>query len=81
MAYLRILDFMFLLIINVVSKYNINIYEEINLYTNSTLLVLLELSMGIFTSWILVILFAKAHNKLKKYDKNEYPEMQEIIFD
>ena len=76
-----ILDILFIFIIGVVSKYNIDIYEEINLYTNSTLLVLLELSMGIFTSWILVRLFESAHVKLKKYDKREYPEMQEIIFD
>ena len=76
-----ILDILFIFFIGVVSKYNIDIYEEISLYTNSTLLVLLELSMGIFTSWILVRLFESAHVKLKKYDKREYPEMQEIIFD
>lgn len=76
-----ILDFMLILIIDVVSKNNINIYEEINLYTNSTLLVLLELSMGVFTSWILINLFLSAHIKLKKYDKKEYPKMPEIIFD
>lgn len=76
-----ILNILFVFIISVVSTYNIDIYEEINLYTNSTLLVLLELSTGIFTSWILVRLFESAHTKLKKYDKKEYPEMQEIIFD
>lgn len=76
-----ILDILFVFIISVVSAYNIDIYEEINLYTNSTLLVLLELSTGIFTSWILVRLFESAHTKLKKYDKKQYPEMQEIIFD
>lgn len=76
-----IFDFIFILIINLVSKYNINIYDEINLYTNSTLLVLLELSMGIFTSSILLNLILSAHEKLKKYDKKEYPPMQEIIFD
>lgn len=76
-----ILDILFVFIISVVSKYNIDIYEEINLYTNSTLLVLLELSTGIFTSWLLVRLFESAHTKLKKYDKKEYPIMPEIIFD
>ena len=76
-----ILNFFLLLIIEVVSSNNINIYDEINLYTNSTLLVLLELSMGIFVSSILVNLFISAHQKLKKYDKIEYPEMPEIIFD
>lgn len=75
------LDFLLILIIEVVQKNNINIYEEISLYTNSTLLVLLELSTAIFVSWILASLFISAHQKLKKYDKNEYPEMPEIIFD
>lgn len=75
------LNFLLILIIEVVRKNNINIYEEITLYTNSNLLVLLELSMGIFVSWILISLFISAHKKLKKYDKNEYPEMPEIIFD
>lgn len=75
------LDFLLILIIEVIRKNNINIYEEISLYTNSNLLILLELSMGIFVSWILVSLFISAHKKLKKYDKIEYPEMPEIIFD
>ena len=76
-----ILDILFVFVISVVSMYDINIYEEINLYTNSTLLVLLELSTGIFTSWILVRLFESAHTKLKKYDEKQYPDMPEIIFD
>ena len=76
-----VLDFLFVLIIDVVTKNNINIYEEVNLYTNSTLLILLELSMGIFASWILVNLFISAHIKLKKYDVKELPKMPEIIFD
>ena len=76
-----ILDFLLILIIDVVTKNNINIYEEVNLYTNSTLLVLLELSTGIFVSWILINLFISAHIKLKKYDEKELPKMPEIIFD
>lgn len=76
-----LLDFIFVLLISFVNKYNINIYEEINLFTNPTLLALLELSTGIFVSWILVNLFISAHNKLKKYDKKEYPDIPEIIFD
>ena len=76
-----ILDFLLILIIDVVTKNNINIYDEVNLYTNSTLLVLLELSTGIFVSWILINLFISAHIKLKKYDAKELPKMPEIIFD
>lgn len=75
------LDFLLILIIDTVSRNNINIYEEINLYTNSILLVLLQLSMGIFTSWVLANLIISAHLKLKKYDEPEYPKIPEIIFD
>ena len=50
-----VLDFLLILIIDVVTKNSINIYEEINLYTNSTLLVLLQLSIGIFISWLLLM--------------------------
>lgn len=75
------LDFLLILVIDVLSKNNINILDEINLYTNSTLLVLLQLSMGIFTSWLLVNLILSAHCKLKKFDKIEYPEMPEILFE
>lgn len=75
------LDFLLILIIEVVKNNNINIYEEVSLYTNSNLLILLELSTAIFVSWILINLFISAHQKLKKYDKIEYPEIPEIIFD
>lgn len=76
-----LLDILLILIIDVVSKNNINIHEQVSLYTNSNLLVLLELSMGIFTSWILVSLFVSAYQKLKKYDINTYDKLPEIIFD
>ena len=75
------LDSLLVLIIEVVRRNGINIYEQISLYTNSNLLILLELSTGIFVSWILISLFISAHKKLKKYDKKEYPQMPEIIFD
>lgn len=76
-----LLDFLMILVIDIVSKNNINIYEEINLYTDSTLLVLLELSMGIFVSWLLINLVLSAKIKLQKFDKKENKIMPEIIFD
>lgn len=76
-----ILNLFLILIIEVVSKNNINIYEPISLYTNSILLVLLQLSMGLFVSNILINLLISAKIKLKKYDIAEYPKMPEIIFD
>lgn len=76
-----LLDFLLILIIDIVSKNNINIYEQVTLYTNTSLLVLLELSMGIFVSCILINLIQNAHEKLKKYDKEEIKVLPEIIFD
>lgn len=70
-----------LMIIDIVNSHNINVYEELTVYSNSTLLVLLELTMSVFVSWILVSLLLIAHKKLKRYDKKEYPEMPEIVFD
>ena len=52
-----ILDFLLILIIEIVSRNKIDIYEQVTLYSNRYLLVLLELSMGIFVSLILFCLF------------------------
>ena len=76
-----ILDFLLILIIEIVSRNDINIYEQVTLYSDRYLLVLLELSTGIFTSWLLLGLIISAKEKLKKYDEKELPEMEEIIFD
>ena len=76
-----ILDVILVLIIEIVNSNNIEIYDSINLYTNSDLLVLLEISMAIFVSWLLLNLLITVHHKLKKYDRVEYPKMQEIIFE
>lgn len=79
-------DFFLILIIDIVSKNNINIYEQLTLYSNQSLLVLFELSMGLFVSWILLNLLLNAHIKLKKYDEDivdkiEEEKTPEIIFD
>ena len=74
-----ILDLFLILVIDVVSKNNINIYEAITLYSNQVLLVLLQLSMGLFVSNILINLLISAKIKLEKYDKKEYPKMPEIL--
>ena len=76
-----LLDLFLILVIDVVSKNNLNIYEPITLYSNQILLVLLQLSMGLFVSNILINLLISAKIKLEKYDKKEYPKMPEILFD
>lgn len=76
-----IINIFLILVVDIVNKNNIDIYETLTVYSNSNLLILLELSTAVFTSWILLNLFISAHSKLKKYDKIDYPEMPEIVFD
>ena len=80
------MDLLFILIINLLLENNIDITSEITLYTNSKLLVLLELSTALFVSWILLIIFISAYLKLKVLDNNllfesdlQYPEMDVYI--
>lgn len=75
-----IIDMFLIFIIDIVNKNSINIYDEIEIFSNSNLLVLLELNSSIFISSILLNLLISANNKLKKYNK-DYPKMQEIIFE
>ena len=76
-----IIDIFLIIIIDTVKTNNINVYDELNIYSNSNLLVLLEMTSAIFVSWILLSLLVKTHNKLKKYDKKELPKMPEIVFE
>lgn len=77
-----LIDILLVLIIDIVNSNNINIYEELNVFSNSNLLVLLQLTSSIFTSWILLSLLAAAHKKLKKYDKSEkVVKLPEIVFE
>lgn len=75
-----LIDMLLIFIIEIVSKNNIDVYEKLTVFSNSKLLILLELSTGVFTSWILLNLFISLKEKLKVYDKKEYPDMPEIIF-
>lgn len=76
-----ILDLFLIIIIDVVSKNDVNIYEKVTLYTNTSLLALLQLSMGIFLSNILINLIISAKIKLEKYDTPAPTIIPEIIFD
>ena len=83
-----LLDLLFILIINIILESKIDITSEITLYTNSNLLVLLELSTALFVSWILLIIFISACLKLKVLDNDlifakdiEYPEMDVYVND
>ena len=75
-----IIDIFLILIIDIVNANDINVYEKLTIYSNSNLLILLELTSAVFTSWILIILFLKAYRKLKKIDKKE-SNIAEIVFE
>ena len=75
-----LMDLLFIFVINIILDNKIDITSEITLYTNSNLLVLLELSTALFVSWLLLIIFISAYLKLKVLDNNilfvediEYP--------
>lgn len=75
-----IINILLVFIIDIVNKNNINVYDTLTIYSNSNLLVLLELSTAVFTSWVLLNLLISAHQKFKKYD-TDLPKMPEIIFE
>ena len=76
-----ILNILLILIIDIVNTKNINIHEELTFFSDPDLLVLMQLSSAVFTSWILLSLLISAHRKLKKFDKKEYTTMPEIVFE
>lgn len=76
-----IVDLYLILIMDTVKTNSIDIYEQVSMYSNFNLMILMQLNSATFISWILISLFVSAHNKLKKYDKKELPPMPEIVFD
>lgn len=76
-----IIDLFLILIVDIINSNSINVYDQLTMFTNSNLLVLLQLTSAVFVSWILLSLLVSAHKKLKKYDKKEYPKMPEIVFE
>ena len=76
-----LIDTLLILIIDVVNSNSLNINDSLVIYSNSNLLVLFELTTSIFTSWILVNLFASARLKLKKYDVPKKEKLPEIVFE
>ena len=76
-----IINILLLFIIDIVQTNKINMIDKLSVYSNSNLMVLLQLTSAVFVSWILLTLLMSAHNKLKKYDKKELVPMPEIIFE
>ena len=82
-GFAMLLDFLFILILDTIMKNNIDISAKFGIYTNSSLLILLELSMNIFIIWLLIIGVLYLINKygVKKVFVNEYKEKDYEIID
>lgn len=76
-----LIDLIFIMIIGFISKNKIDITSDVKLYSDSTILTLLQISMALFVSLYLLLVFVKLHHRLKLYDKNVtfdnefYPDM------
>lgn len=64
-----LIDFIFIMIIGIISNEKIDVTSEIKLYSDATILTLLQISMALFSSEYILLLFIKTSHKLKKYDK------------
>ena len=87
-SFFMIFNIIFYLIVNNIIENNINVYEQLSIYTNNELLNLIGLNMKLFLIWILVILVINLINYLivkldnKKYANNNLtltvPESNEL---
>ena len=70
------LDFIAILLFNVIIKNNINLTEEITINSNKDLLILLQLTTEIFTLWFIVICIIYVIKKLIMIKDKEYRKQQ-----
>lgn len=77
------LDFLFIMILDIIVKNNIDIYADFEIYTNSKLLVLLEFSMLLFLVWIFIVAVIYLIKKyaVKKVFVNKYKEKDFEVID
>lgn len=75
------IDILLVIIADVINVNSLNIQDNLVIYSNQNLLVLLELTMAIFVSWLLINLFISAKIKLKKYDEPVKRVLPEIVFE
>ena len=63
-----LIDFLFIMIIVIISKNKIDITSEVKLYSDSTILTLLQISMALFASLYLLLWLINTYIKFKKFD-------------
>lgn len=65
-----VIEFLFVLTLDVIVSKNIDIYSKVAVYSNKTLIVLIQSSMGIFGLWVLVLIIDLIANGLLKKSKS-----------
>ena len=66
-----LIDFIFILIIGIISSEKIDVTSEVKLYSDETILTLLQISMALFASEFMLLGLCMASHSLKKYDNNK----------
>ena len=72
-------NIIFYLIIDNVIKNKINVYEQLSIYTNSDLLILIQLSMNLFIVWIIILIITKLTNRMDLLFSHKYNK--KVVFD
>ena len=71
----------FYLIIDNVVKNNIDVYEQLSIYTNQDLLILIELSMQLFLLWVILLLIIKITSHLTIYIASKKHVNNKLVLD
>ena len=66
-----IIDFIFIMIVGIISSEKIDVTSEVKLYSDTTILTLLQISMALFASQYLLLLLIMASHKFKRFDKKD----------
>lgn len=66
-----IIDFIFIMIVGIISSEKIDVTSEVKLYSDTTILTLLQMSMALFASQYLILLLIMASHKFKRFDKKD----------
>ena len=77
-----IVDFIFIMIIGIISSEKIDITSDVKLYSDSTILTLLQISMALFSSLYILLGFVILSYRFRKYDKkiNTFPKESVRVF-
>ena len=73
---------LFVLTLDVIVRNEINIYEKIEIFSNETIVILIEFSTFVFAIWIFVLFINYLVNVInEKIEKNKFYEIEEKVED